>query len=496
MPYLTGFLGLMPLDQSIIFEAGGRIAKGEVSFRDFYLPYGLVPSLMQAVFFKLLGVNWFAYVTHAALINGCFALVLFDGLVLLLPATKPSKLLPGTLLTAWAFYPMTGTPFLENHSLFFTLLAYWCLLAAFTRKKVFLLLFCFPCMVVAFYSKPIPVMLWIPPVLFECWVNRKRFSIFLPSLSGGLLVACLLMLLPALLFPVAAFQYYTFILPFNLGRGRLENSFASRFLYAGKYFKMLLITMVPMLLYLTAYMKTAGKEVVMVIRCLLITGVTVLFGVLTKNAFYNVTTPVFIITFIIFHSILLNEVSNVKLVAVYRRFNFLLWGILIAGVSLLNFRRTIDINFRVRDLKNFSGELGFFVKTPLGKYSADDIEKLKSIIDNNRVLYTGDMQFLFSLSGRANPLPLTHINDRTTYNSSDSVHYIPLKRQLVNNLLLNKTHLLIEDESVYNPKQDLVAYIHQISGRQLDAFASIKVYMIDTAALYQLASSLNIRRDK
>src|SRR5690349_15113261 len=114
MPYVTGFLGLMPLDQSIIFEAGGRIANGELPFRDFYLPYGLVPALMQSVFFKLLGVSWFAYVTHAALINGLFALLVFDSLRMLMPSARTTALVAGSLLAAWSFYPMTGTPFLEN----------------------------------------------------------------------------------------------------------------------------------------------------------------------------------------------------------------------------------------------------------------------------------------------------------------------------------------------------------------------------------------------
>ena len=139
MPYLTGFIGLMPLDQSIIFEAGGRIMKGELPYRDFYLPYGLVPSLMQSLFFKLLGVNWFAYVTHAALVNGLFALLLLDCLVMLFPGAKRSTLTSGALLAAWAFYPTTGTPFLENHSLFFAIAAYWCCLTAFYKQRPFLL---------------------------------------------------------------------------------------------------------------------------------------------------------------------------------------------------------------------------------------------------------------------------------------------------------------------------------------------------------------------
>jgi hypothetical protein len=32
-----GFLGSMPVDQSMVFEAAGRIVNGEVLFKDFYI---------------------------------------------------------------------------------------------------------------------------------------------------------------------------------------------------------------------------------------------------------------------------------------------------------------------------------------------------------------------------------------------------------------------------------------------------------------------------
>ena len=495
MPYITGFLGLMPLDQSIIFEAGGRMLQGKVPFRDFFLPYGLAPSLIQSVFFRIAGINWFAYVTQASVVNGIFSVVILDCLLMLLPGVKARRLLVGTLLAAWAFYPMTGTPFLENHSFFFAVLAYWCALAGLRRGKYFLLFFCFPLMVPGFYSKPIPVIFWLFPILLECWFHRRGFARYLFPLAAGGVTAAFLLILPALIFPAEAFYYYSIKLPFLLGRVRFEDTFISRLIFSLKYFKLFLVTCIPFAFILTQEKERLKEQAPLLLRCVLIIFITLVFGVITNNNFYNLTSPVFIFTFTICDALLMQQ-QRKGMVKFYQKFHLLLWLVLLAGITVLNFRRTTDINFRLSDLRNYSKELGIFVKTPLNTYSGNDIEKLKSVITRNEVLYTGDLQFLFALSGRNNPLPLTHINDGTTYNSRDSVHYTRLRQQLVNNLLKNKTTLLIEDESIYNPRQPMSRSISVIRGTKLDSFGSIKIYRIDSVKLGQLARSLNIKRDK
>ena len=68
----TGRVGFMPLDQSIVFDGAWRLLSGQVPFRDFTTPDSLTPILLQVLFFKFLGVNWFAYCLHAAVFNGLF----------------------------------------------------------------------------------------------------------------------------------------------------------------------------------------------------------------------------------------------------------------------------------------------------------------------------------------------------------------------------------------------------------------------------------------
>ena len=495
MPYLTGFIGLMPLDQSIIFEAGGRIMKGELPYRDFYLPYGLVPSLIQSLFFKLLGVSWFAYVTHAAFINGLFAVLVFDCLRMQVPDAKRSTLVWGALLAAWAFYPTTGTPFLENHSLFFAIAAYWFCLAAFYKKQPVLLAFIFPLMVPGFYSKPIPVVFWMIPVLLECWWNRKYISRHAGWLALGCVAAFCLMILPAFIFPAEAFYYNTILLPFQLGKARIESSFFIRLMAQVKFFKILILCLIPLALFLAQW-PLFRKDGRLFTRAIVIMLIALVFGVVTKNNFYNITTPLFLLAALLVHLAIMEVSVGTRLVAVYRKFNGVVWMTMLIAITLLNFRKIKDISFTLSDFNNFSHELGLFVKTPLDRYKKEDIEKLKAFIEKQPVLYTGDFQFLFSLTGRYNPLPLTHINDRTTYDSQDTARYHDLKKQLLQNVRKSKATVYIEDESIYNPRQHLVYYLEPLKGAAIDSFAGIKVYRLNEQGLDQLASSLKISREK
>src|SRR5215510_14031112 len=74
---IFGRRGFFPLDQSIVFDGGWRIASGQVPFRDFVAPSGHIPSLIQAAFFKTFGVTWFAYCLHASILNGLFAVIVY-----------------------------------------------------------------------------------------------------------------------------------------------------------------------------------------------------------------------------------------------------------------------------------------------------------------------------------------------------------------------------------------------------------------------------------
>jgi hypothetical protein len=112
--------GFMPLDSSIVFDGGWRMLSRQVPFRDFVAPNGLVPAVMQVPFFGLWGITWFAYALHASFVNGLFAVGAY-ALIRLATASRPSAVFFAAM-SALVFYPPTGTPFMDQHAFFFTLL--------------------------------------------------------------------------------------------------------------------------------------------------------------------------------------------------------------------------------------------------------------------------------------------------------------------------------------------------------------------------------------
>lgn len=117
-----GRRGFMPLDHSIVFDGGWRLLSGQVPFRDFAAPSGLVPSAMQAPFFMLFGVTWFALCLHASIVNGLFCAAAY-ALLRLCGSTRLDAACVGGLC-AFFFYPPMGTPFMDQHSFFFMTLMF------------------------------------------------------------------------------------------------------------------------------------------------------------------------------------------------------------------------------------------------------------------------------------------------------------------------------------------------------------------------------------
>ncbi len=114
-----GRVGFMPLDQSIVFDGGWRILSGQVPFRDFTTPSGVTPILLQAGFFRMFGVTWFAYCLHAALVNGAFCILVFA--LLRHFGAGRSLAFVHAVLSGIVFYTPFGVPFMDQHAFFFGL---------------------------------------------------------------------------------------------------------------------------------------------------------------------------------------------------------------------------------------------------------------------------------------------------------------------------------------------------------------------------------------
>ncbi|HYJ37584.1 MAG TPA: hypothetical protein VEV87_03170 [Chitinophagaceae bacterium] len=499
MPFLTGFLGILPLDQSIIFEAGGRIAIGEKPFSDLYLPYGLVPALAQAAIFKVVGVSWFNYVLHAALINCIFAILVLDVLRIWLPKQNKTPIVLGALLASWAFYPMIGTPFMDNHSFFFAFVAYWSVLAGIYRGKYPLLLICFPCMVLGFYSKPLPVIFWIVPIATECWLNRHLFRNYFKWIGWSVVIALAVAGLPFAIFDTYHFYYYTFYLPFRIGQGRVEiaDEPLTGIIFGNERYKIWACLLFLTLTYVLFRIKhTITDSRLAFYRAGSILFATVLGAALTKNTFYNLFSIAGVLFLIVLYSVELRAWQSLG-VRKIARFCIMLLCIIATGlISQMNFsRRANEFVFRLNDLKKYSPELGIFLKSPGDQYSISEIRQLYQLMSREHCLYIGDMMLLYSLTKSRNPWPLTHLHDGTSYNSQDSVEFADVKLKLLNNLMKSQTTCIISDHLVYGP-EEFVVFVNELKGNRRKSFGRFVVYGIDKEKLAWMVSNLNTSRAK
>jgi hypothetical protein len=193
-----GRRGFMPLDHSIVFDGGWRLLSGQIPFRDFTAPSGIVPAAMQVPFFALFGVTWFALCLHASIVNGIFCAAVF-ALLRLCGSTRLEAALFGGL-TAFFFYPPTGTPFMDQHSFFFMTLMW---LAAVigtvsTGRAEWAAWFTVPMLfTLGFLSGQIPVSFGALCVAAWVVVHRARAPRWIGALGAGALFVGLCALLAA-----------------------------------------------------------------------------------------------------------------------------------------------------------------------------------------------------------------------------------------------------------------------------------------------------------
>jgi hypothetical protein len=220
--------GYMPLDQSIVFDGAWRLMGGQVPFRDFAAPNALVPSIMQVPFFKVWGPTWFAYCLHASIVNGLFAIVTYAALRMC-EATRVEATLFAALSTLY-FYPPNGTPFMDQHAFFFSVLMMVAVMAgtiASTRAGEFVAWAVVPVLfTLAYLSKQVPtafagvsVAVWI--VLHPARMGRWVIA----AACGSAVVAAVLfaVVLGAHVDSRTAFTYLV-TMPMSVGAERTTGS--------------------------------------------------------------------------------------------------------------------------------------------------------------------------------------------------------------------------------------------------------------------------------
>ena len=152
--YYFGFIGVNPLDNFTIYNSGYLVLNGEVPFKDYWVITGPFLDLFQSLFFKIAGVNWSSYVFHASLFNFFLSYFVFFSLKKL--GLKNIYCLLYGLLTASTFYPTVGTPFVDHHAAFFSIVSLLTFILAINTKKNYFWILIPVFLILGFFSKQTP----------------------------------------------------------------------------------------------------------------------------------------------------------------------------------------------------------------------------------------------------------------------------------------------------------------------------------------------------
>ena len=67
--WVSGNIGVMPIDTFGFFDTGFSILKDKFPIRDFWIFTGITVDYLQAFFFIIFGKEWSSYIIHASIIN-------------------------------------------------------------------------------------------------------------------------------------------------------------------------------------------------------------------------------------------------------------------------------------------------------------------------------------------------------------------------------------------------------------------------------------------
>ena len=76
--FYTASTGVLPIDTFLHYDPASRILENIIPVRDYWIVHGLTVDYMQAIFFKLFGVNWISYLAHSSIFNAVISLITFN----------------------------------------------------------------------------------------------------------------------------------------------------------------------------------------------------------------------------------------------------------------------------------------------------------------------------------------------------------------------------------------------------------------------------------
>jgi hypothetical protein len=222
--FYVGSNGVFPVDTFIHYDNGYRILLGDAPVKDYWIVHGFLIDYIQAIFFKTLGNNWYSYLIHSSMFN--VAITISSYFIFRLLKINIYFTIILSISVAFLAYPVSGTPFLDLHSTFFTLFAVYFLIFAIEKERDINWLYASIFLCLAFFSKQVPAAYTIIGLSFiniYISLNKKKISIFFLYSAGAIVfLITLFLFLNIEKIPFQDFILQLFLFPPSIGTSRYD----------------------------------------------------------------------------------------------------------------------------------------------------------------------------------------------------------------------------------------------------------------------------------
>lgn len=285
--YWSGSIGVFPIDTFLHYDAGYKILNKEIPVRDFWIIHGLTIDYLQAIFFYFFGVNWQSYLAHASFFNmlvtlSCF--IFFNSIGI--------RLIYSFLLAIFfsvLAYPVSGVPFIDHHSTFFSLISLFIFWFGIKKENYFYFITIPLLLALAFFSKPVPaayitILIGISLIVF-C-IKEKNYKPIIKIFYGIIILFFLLFLfLKTQNINIKLFIDQIILFPLSIGSERSENILGAA-LNRIPNFKFIILSLILIIFYLLKsknYSKISNKKFFLVSIFIFFSIIMIGHQLLTKN---------------------------------------------------------------------------------------------------------------------------------------------------------------------------------------------------------------------
>ena len=223
--HYTGNRGIFPIDSFGHFDSGFRVLNGEHPFKDFWAISGPFIDYIQSLIFFLFGINWQVYLLSSSLLNGLVSILTYYLLIRFGLDKKLSFFY--SICFAILAYPSSGTPFVDHHSTFLSIIALYALIISISTNKFFHWFLIPIFMFFAFLSKQVPAAYIILSIIIITLIhlthqNKKIFFKIILSLTSSsvLLISSVLFFFKIYSIDVENFLTQYILYPSSIGGQR------------------------------------------------------------------------------------------------------------------------------------------------------------------------------------------------------------------------------------------------------------------------------------